>query len=147
MTYQSDSVDTILRNEIQGDPDDLVAIFPTQEFGVKFLLENNAWGLVRISREPVYIAMYVSDPVSEIKYIGKTREIVPVNEIESELKSSVKKYTSKVGGATANKLVRFEKNSLYELRDPIPFKNKHPRSLRYATIKKLRNATTTDDVL
>lgn len=147
MTYESDSVDTILRDEIQGDPDDLVAIFPTQEFGVNFFLENNAWGLVRINREPVYIAMYVSDPVREIKYIAKIRDIVSVNEIEDDLKSSVKEYTSKVGGGTANKLVRFEKDSLYQLKEPIPFKNKHPRSLRYASLKKLKNATTTDDVL
>lgn len=147
MTYQSGSVDTISRDEIQGDPDDLVAIFPTQEFGVKFLLENNAWGLVRISREPVYIAMYVSDPVREIKYIGKVRDVVSVNDIEDELKSSVKEYTSKAGGGTGNKLVRFEKNGLYQLEEPIPYKNKHPQSLRYANLSDIRNATTTDDIL
>lgn len=147
MSYQSGSVDTISRAEIQGDPDDLVAIFPTQEFGVNFLLENNAWGLVRISREPVYIAMYVSGPVREIKYIGKVRDIVSVNDIGGDLKSSVKEYTSKIGGGTANKLVRIEKNSLYQLEEPIPFKNKHPQSLRYAKLRELRNATTTDDVL
>jgi len=147
MTYESSSVDTISRDEIQGDPDDLVAIFPTQEFGINFLIENNAWGLVRIRREPVYIAMYVSDPVKEIKYIGKVRDIILVNEVEDDLKSSVKEYTSKVGGGTANQLVRLEKNSLYQLEEPIPFKNKHPQNLRYAKLKDLRNATTTDDVL
>lgn len=147
MAYECDSVDTISRAEIQGDPDDLVAIFPTQEFGVNFLLENNAWGLVRISREPVYIAMYVSSPVKEIKYIGKVRDIVSVNDIEHDLKNSIEEYTSKLGGGTANKLVRLEKDTLYQFEEPIPFKNKHPQSLRYAKLSELRNATTTDDVL
>lgn len=147
MSYECGSVDTISRAEIQGNSDDLVAIFPTKEFGVDFLLENNVWGLVRISREPVYIGMYVSSPVKEIKYIGKVRDIISVNEIGDDLKNSVKEYTSKIGGGTANKLVRIEKNSLYQLEEPIPFKNKHPQSLRYAKLDELRNATTTDGVL
>ena len=147
MTYECGSVDTISRAELQGDPDDLVAIFPTKEFGVDFLLENNAWGLVRISREPVYIGMYVSGSVKEIKYVGKVRDIVSVNEIGDDLKNSVKEYSSKIGGGTANKLVRIKTNSLYQLEEPIPFNNKFPQSLRYAKLGELRNATTTDDVL
>ena len=147
MTYECGPVDTISRAELQGDPDDLVAIFPTKEFGVDFLLENNAWGLVRISREPVYIGMYVSGSVKEIKYVGKVRDIVSVNEIGDDLKNSVKEYSSKIGGGTANKLVRIKKNSLYQLEEPIPFNNKFPQSLRYAKLGELRNATTTDDVL
>lgn len=147
MSYDCGPEDTISRAEIQGTPDDLVAIFPTKEFGVDFLLENNAWGLVRISREPIYIGMYVSSPVKEIKYIGKVRDIVSVTEIGDDLKNSVKEYTSKIGGGTANKLVRIEKNGLYQLEEPIHFKNKHPQSLRYAKLGELRSATTTDDVL
>lgn len=147
MSDESGSVDTISRDEIPGDPDDLVAIFPTREVGVEFLLDNSAWGLVYINREPVYVAMYVSESVREIKYIAKVKNVVSGDKIDADLKNSIEEYTNETIVGTAKKIVLFEENSLYELEDPIPFKNKHPQNLRYASLSDLMHATTTEDVL
>lgn len=53
-------VGTIKRSEIQGDDDAKVAVFPTRPSGLPFLMENNAWGFVRIGTEFDYVAMYVA---------------------------------------------------------------------------------------
>lgn len=58
------------RSELDGPDDATVAVFPTQESGVEFLEENNAWGFVHINQEPEYVAMYVSEDVQEIRYIS-----------------------------------------------------------------------------
>lgn len=147
MSNESRSVDRISRGEISGDPDDLVAIFPTRESGVDFLSDNNAWGLVHINREPIFVAMYVSESVREIKYVAKVRDVVSADKVDPDVKSSIEEYTNQTIVGTAKKIVRFEENSLYELEDPIPFKNKHPQNLRYAKLSDLKHATTTEDVL
>ena len=96
--------------------------------------------------EPNIFEVNPSDfPIMNINLSGKGPKVL--KEIGDDLKNSVEEYTSKIGGGTANKLVRIEKNGLYQLEEPIHFKNKHPQSLRYAKLGELRNATTTDDVL
>lgn len=55
------TVATISRSDITGDPDATVAVFPTQESGLRFLKENEAWGFVRVGRDFEYVAMYVQE--------------------------------------------------------------------------------------
>lgn len=45
------------REDISGSDNGVVAIFPTKRSGVDFLKENNAWGFVRIGRDPQYVVM------------------------------------------------------------------------------------------
>jgi hypothetical protein len=47
---------TIERAQLEGPDDATVAVFPSQQSGVEFLKENNAWGFVWINQNPEYVA-------------------------------------------------------------------------------------------
>ena len=144
-------VGKITRQDISGPDDASVVVFPTKQSGVEFLKENNAWGFVRIGKEPEYIAMYVSDGIQEVKYVAKVQEIV--DPAEADLARPLEAYyesgsdEAQAGFDPDKKVILFAKDSLYELEDPIPFENKWLQSLRYTTLRKLRVAESTDDIL
>ncbi|WP_436901286.1 type I restriction enzyme HsdR N-terminal domain-containing protein [Halovenus halobia] len=135
----------ISRNEIEGDPDARVAVFPTKESGLPFLKENEAWGFVRVGSDFEYVAMYVTGDVQEVKYFAKVSEVVEPDEAELMRESTDYKDRAKI--ADGKKVIMFEPGSLYELDDPVPYKSKYPQGLRYTTLGKLLNAKTTDDML
>ena len=136
---------TIYRADIEGDDDAEVAVFPSRKSGLPFLLENNAWGFVRIGRDFDYVAMYITRDAREIRYFATVKDIVDPEEADLVREPSDYKDGAKI--AEEKKVVRFEENSLYELEDPIPFENKYPQGHRYTTLEKLRAAKTTDDIL
>ena len=138
-------VGTIRRAEIEGDGDAQVAVFPAMESGLRFLKENNAWGFVRVGREFEYVAMYVSRDVGEVRYFATVKDAVSPE--EAGLVRPPGEYVDRAKIADDKMVVRFEPDSLYELEDPIPYKTKYPRSLRYTTLEALRTAETTDDML
>lgn len=144
-------LEKISRKELVGEPDEKVAVFPSKKSGVDFLLENNAWGFVRISTEPDWIAMYVSEDIQKVLYVAKFESIVPAD--EADLARPVEEYfepasaDAQAGYDPNKKVVKFKEDSLFELEDPIPYKNKYPMSLTFATLEKLRTAGTTDDLL
>jgi len=134
----------ISRQEITGNPDPRVAVFPTKESGIPFLKENEAWGFVRVGKEFEYVAMYVTGNVREVKYVAKVRDVVDPSEAELRREPSEYKDGAKI--AEGKKVVRFEQGSLHELEDPIPFKTKYPQGVRYTTLGALRTGETTDDL-
>ncbi|WP_121821525.1 type I restriction enzyme HsdR N-terminal domain-containing protein [Halostella salina] len=136
---------TISRQEIEGDPDSRVAVFPTKESGLPFLKENEAWGFVRVSSDFDYVAMYVTGDVQEVKYIAKVNDVVVPD--EADLMREPLDYKDRAKIADGKKVIVFEPGSLYELEDPVPYESKYPQSLRYTTLGKLRTAKTTDDML
>ncbi|MCL9813966.1 type I restriction enzyme HsdR N-terminal domain-containing protein [Natranaeroarchaeum aerophilus] len=142
---------TLSRNEVDGPSDAEVVVFPTKQSGVDFLKENNAWGFVRIGREPDFAAMYVSGDDQEVKYIARVAEVVSAQ--DADLARPLEAYSesgsedAQAGFDPNKKVVVFEENSLYEIEDPIPFENKWPQSLRYTTLGDLRNAKNTDELL
>lgn len=137
-------VGAIRRQNISGPDNAKVAVFPSRESGLKFLTENNAWGFVRIGGKPDYVAMYLSRDAQEVRYLAKVKEIVsPEN---AQLRREPESYVDRKEIEDGKRVVVFEKNSLYELEDPIPFKNKWPQSLQYTTLGELRTAETTDDL-
>lgn len=138
-------VGTIRRTEIEGENDARVAVFPTQESGLSFLLENNAWGFVRVGSEFDYVAMYVTRDSREVRYFASVKDVVPPD--EAELLRPPEEYVDRAKIAEDKMVVRFEPDSLYELKDPVPYKTKYPQSLQYTTLGALRNAETTDDML
>ena len=73
---------TIRRTDIEGDQEAQVAVFPTRESGLTFLLENNAWGFVRVGRDFDYVAMYVTQNAREVQYVAKVRDIVVPDDAE-----------------------------------------------------------------
>lgn len=133
------------RADIAGDDEAKVAVFPTKESGLPFLKENNAWGFVRVGSEFEYVAMYVTGDVREVKYVAKVRDVVlPEN---ADLERPPLEYVDRDEIGEGKMVVRFEPNSLYELEDPVPFQSKYPQSLQYTTLRALRTAETTDDML
>ena len=136
---------SVRRSEIVGDDDATVAVFPTQESGVQFLQENNAWGFVRVGREFEYVAMYVTGDVGQVRYFATVRDVVPPD--EAELARPIEEYADGAKIAEDKSVVRFDPGSLYEFEDPVPFETKYPQALRYTTLGALRSAETTDDML
>jgi len=134
-------VGTISRDEIEGDDDATVAVFPSKESGVHFLKENAAWGFVRVGRDFDYVAMYISGDESEVRFFAEVNDVI--NPDEAELERELDRYD--VG--EHDKVVQFRKDSFYQLEDPVPFKSKYPQSQRYTTLGKLRESETTDDLL
>ena len=135
----------IRRADIEGDDDAEVAVFPSRESGLPFLLENNAWGFVRIGRDFDYVAMYITRDAREVRYFATVKDVVDPEEANLVREPSEYKAGAKI--AEEKKVVRFEEDSLYELEDPIPFESKYPQGHRYTTLGKLRAAETTDDIL
>lgn len=135
----------IARNEIEGDDDARLAVFPTKESGIPFLIENEAWGFVRIGSEFDYVAMYVSGNVREVKYFAKVQDIVEPD--NAELAREPEEYQGGARIAEGKKVIRFEPGSLYEFEDPVPYETAYPQSLQYSTLGALRTAETTDDML
>jgi len=136
----------ITRAELDGTDDATVAVFPSQQSGVEFLKENNAWGFVHIDREPDYVAMYVSEDVQEIRYIAEVNAIVPAT--EAQLARTLESYVGEQADFDESKqVIHFEPGSLYELTDPIKYESRVPYSLRYTELGRFKTADTTDDIL
>ncbi len=135
---------TIDRQNIEGEPDAQVAVFPTRESGLPFLKENEAWGFVKIGREFDYVAMYVTGDAREVRYVAEVRDVVEPN--EADLEREPEAYVDRAEIADQKKVVDFEPGSLHELENPIPFESKYPQSLRYTTLAALREAADTDDL-
>jgi hypothetical protein len=136
---------TILRKDIEGDPDATVAVFPTRESGLPFLKENEAWGFVRVGRDFEYVAMYVTGDVRQVKYFAEVDDVVPPE--EADLMRGALDYKDRAKIADDKMVVTFKSGSLYELEDPIPYESAYPQSLQYTTLGALRSAETTDDML
>lgn len=134
----------IRRGELEGPDDALVAVFPSQPSGVKFLEDNNAWGFVNINRKPAYVAMYVTDDESAIRYVAEVDRIVGAT--EADLLKPAEEYKLETEFDPNDRVVVFKRGTLHELEDSIPYEEKYPQSLRYSTLGKLRDAETTNDV-
>jgi hypothetical protein len=113
---------------------------------VEFLKENNAWGFVRINKEPEYATMYVSEDIQEVRYVARVREIVSAT--EAQLARTLESYIGEQAEFDeGKKVVLFEPESLYELADPIEYESRVPYSLRYTELGRFMQAETTDDIL
>jgi hypothetical protein len=136
---------TISPSVLEGPDDDLVAVFPTQESGIPFLKENNAWGFVRLGRRPDWVAMYLTRSAKEVRYVAKVEDIVHPE--DATLARPLTDYDGDQANFDGNKrVVVFEPGSLYELEDPIQYDTKYPQSLQYTTLEALRSATSTDEL-
>lgn len=142
---ENNVVGTIRRANIEGNEDAQVAVFPTRESGLPFLLENNAWGFVRIGRDFDYVAMYVARTAREVRYFATVRDVVDPE--EADLLREPSEYVDRAKISEEKMVVRFEDDSLYRLEDQIPYETKYPQGHRYTTLGDFRTAETTDDIL
>lgn len=143
-----DGPPVISRSEFAGDSDDIVAVFPANPSGMEFLLENEAWGFVRVGQEFDFVAMYITGEEgteSAVRYVARAGDIVAPE--EADLARPATEYREDGKIAEGKKVVNFEPGSLHELSDPILFESKYPQSLRYTTFGEFQSAETTDDIL
>jgi len=140
---KNEVIGRIRREEIEGEDDARVAVFPSKESGLPFLKENNAWGFVRVGSEFDHVAMYITGDESAVRYFATVKDVVTPE--EAELERPAEEYVDKAKIEEGKVVVRFE--DLYELEDPIPFEAKYPQSLQYTTLGAFRNAETTYDML
>lgn len=143
-TSGSGPIPLISRSDIDGNPEATVAVYPTQKSGLRFLEENEAWGFVRVGREFDYVAMYVSDDVSEVRYFAEFDQLVDPE--DADLQRSPLDYVDRAKLKPGKKVVKFKRESLHELEDPIPFQTKYPQSVRYTSLGAFLGADTTDDL-
>jgi len=130
------------RKEINGSPDDEVAIFPSLESGIAWIKKYNAWGSVKINRTPRFLALYVARPHSKIMYLGEIERITPrlapgekVEGIDEEL-------------VPGKQVIILKNNSLVELNDPIPVGplGSSIQGLIYTNLITFKTAKTTKDI-
>jgi len=145
------------REELKNYPDGLMVVCPSKPskkikhkkiiwrgyYGEDFLLEFGAWGFVNLSKDPDYFALYVSLPISAVKYFGVVDEILDPREEEHPVKD-FRKYESYEEG---DKLIMLKKDMIIELDDMIPYKETLIPGFRYTTLNKFIEAETTDDLL
>lgn len=137
---------TKAREDIAGAPNSQIAIFPTRESGIQFLEENNAWGFVRVGQDPDYAAFYVAGGPMEIQYVASIKEIVPAE--DATLARNRETYIGEEAEfEPGDKVVVFEPGTLYELEDPIRYKNKAPQGRVYTDLETFKTASTTEDVI
>jgi len=122
-----------------------VALYPSHPDGVEFLTKYNAWGFIRINQTPRYFALYVSQPFSEIQYIGEVEDV-----IDPAIQESPAVGTQHPSYEAGKRVVTLKQGRLWKLAEPItygpPARGKAPQGLQYHPMSKLANAVTLDDL-
>lgn len=138
-----DSFHAITRSEIGGENDALIALFPSRKSGVEFLRENNAWGFVKMNREPEYAGIYIGEDIKKILYFGRISDIVSAE--QASLAKPVGEYENFESG---RKVIEFVQGELFELENSIPFESRvlYP-PVRYTDLAEFKEAETMDDLL
>jgi len=111
-------------------------------YGEEFLLRYSAWGFVNIAREPDYFGLYISSPISAVRYFGVIDEILDPREGEHPVED-FRDYELYERG---DKLIMLKKKSIIELEKEIQYKGKRFHSFRYTNLYKFINAENTDNL-
>lgn len=136
--------ETISRADLKGDENETVAVYASRPSGLRFLKENAAWGFVRVGRPFDYIAMYITDDESAVRYFAEVDEVV--DPAEADLARDPLDYLDRDEVGEGKKVIQFKRDTFYELADSIPYESKWVQSRRDTTLGKLRAADTTDDL-
>ena len=139
-------VPKVSRKELTSMRDDLVIICPSDSTGPSWLKRYYAWRSVKISRKPIYFALYVGWPQSKVLYFGEIETLVDVGD---------KAITKTYGQPPANpsdygkKAIILKPGSLKELTDPIDIvrgKGSGIMGPRYSSLINFVNAHTIEDL-
>lgn len=132
------------RKELGKLEDGEVIICPSRPPGVDFLRRFNAWGFIRVARQPRYLALYVSRPHSELQYLGEIDSYLDPRDPTSPVRDPDKYDTFEEG----KKLVMLRKDSVKKLADPLKLKSAFPPvGPRYTTLSRIISARLLDDIL
>ena len=142
----SRSVPKVSRKDLTSLRDGLVIICPSNSDGPTWLKKYYAWRSVKISRKPIYFALYVSWPFSKVLYFGEIETLVDVED---------KAITKKFGQPEVDrsdygkKAIILKPGSLKELSDPIgivPGKRGGIMSSRYSSLDNFVKAVAIEDL-
>lgn len=129
--------------EISDADDAHAAVYPSNERGIEFLKDHQAWGFISIGSTPEYFFIYLTKPYQHIRYCGTVDEIVDSDTFLT--RNDIPKDRHKYG--KNKKVVTF--SELFELEEPIPIGSKNPhrmQGLLYTTLSDVKSANTTDEL-
>lgn len=106
---------TVHRKELEKLEDGEVIICPSKPQGVDFLKRFNAWGFIRVARQPRYLALYVSRPYSELQFLGEIDSYLDPRDPTSPVRDPDKYETFEEG----KKMVMLRRGSVRKLADPL----------------------------
>ena len=130
--------------ELRSKADGEMVVCLSKPSGITFLIQYNAWGFIRLSRQPKYIAIYITNPSSSIEYFAEVEKVISPSDPSSPV-SNPNEFESYGEGY---KLVIFKPNSLYRLTSALPTGQKHiPRGLWYTELSKFVGASSIDNIL
>ncbi len=127
-------------------PDDLVIICPGRPAGAEWMKNHNAWGYVRVGREPKYFALYVSRPVMSIEYFAQVDKIIDPSDPDSPSRD---RFRNDPDYRPGKKVIVLKRGSLVKLDPGIPLGELDKaaiQGLRYCKLDTLRKAMTVDDL-
>jgi hypothetical protein len=135
----------ISREKLASLKEGKVVICPSKPDGVKFLLQHNAWGFVRIRRKPEYFALYVSHPESAVSFFGEVKEILHPKDPKSPItEEEARRYKEFREG---KKIIVLKPESLRKLDKRIPKGTlKIPQGIKYVALSQFINAKTLDEI-
>ncbi|MDG7044834.1 MAG: type I restriction enzyme HsdR N-terminal domain-containing protein [Nitrososphaerota archaeon] len=151
----SASVPKISRKELASKRDGLVIICPSDASEPDdFLKKYNAWGYVKISRNPIYFALYVNEPESKVLYFGEIGEIIDTKELVLKFgeEGGIDMKDLKAKPSNGNKLIILKPETLWELTDPIKKSEKSKgewsgiRGVRYSSLINFIKAETIENL-
>jgi len=138
------------REYLEKYPDGLMIIctsipgtqFEGRYYGEGFLLRYGGWGFVNLARKPNYFGLYISHPISKVRYFGVVDEIID----PKERNHPVEDFRDYEPYNKGDKLIMLEKDSIIELEDEIPSGGEGIMSFRYTKLKRFVDAKTTEDL-
>ncbi|MFQ5873335.1 MAG: hypothetical protein ACE5JL_06000 [Dehalococcoidia bacterium] len=133
------------REELSQLEDGQVLICPSRPDGVDFFMRYRAWGFIRLREQPRYVALYVAQPESAIRFLGEVERIVDHDTAPKGMRS-VYQWE---GWPAGKKALLFKPGRAWELAEPISLggdRKKAPRGPRGCTLSDLARARTMDDL-
>lgn len=144
------SENTITRSGLKYNNEDEVIICPSKQDGIDFLKKYNAWGFVTLSdyhsKTAKYLAVYISDPVSSVKYFGEILSVSGRLKLKDEVswinENDLKEFN------VGKRLIILKPGSFRLLNDPIPvgLKRKGLQGKIYSSIGKFVKANNLDEL-
>lgn len=126
-------------------PEGEVVVFPSKPSGVDFFKRYKAWGFVKLSRLPDYLALYVSGGIGRIRYLARTVDIVAPSDPRSPVQEGHERFISYEPG---KRIILLDPTQIWRLEREIPIgSNKAAlRTHRFFSLKSFKTAETVDDL-
>lgn len=111
-----DRISTLSRENLRALPDGICLIRASKPDGIDFLLKYKAWGFIgQPHRDPRYLALYVSDPISAVKYLGEVGQVLDPSHPSSPVRNEYREFDTYKAGRKVMTL-----RQLWKLERPIP---------------------------